>query len=185
MKKVLVFVMTIVMLAAMAVPAFADTGRGDSPAAPTGPEQVYTNTNEEGGCTDCSMVSWGQRDQLPADKKANFEAAKECLQDAVPEGFACRLFVYHDVEDNCAACNIGLELNGTQVPEEDADVEWTRSSGEGVCSAYAVDMSMDGVTEVAAMQYVGGEWTECEVEVDGNCITVKDVQDAPMAVFMK
>lgn len=178
MKKVLAFVMTIVMFAALAVPASAVR----SPSREV-PQIISVNPGK--GCFDCKIVTWGQRDSLPGAKKDAFEAAKTKLKDAVPEGFACRQFVFHDVEDKCTNCTLQLMVKGTQVTDEESSVDWTIDEAKNVCAAYSVDMTMEGVTDVAVKQYTNGEWVDVESSVNGNVIVLNAVADAPFAIFMK
>lgn len=172
MKKVLALVLTIALLVTASVSVFA----AESPTAHN-PEKISSK------CDGCSFVLWGQRFDLPEAKKAAFEAAKEALSEAVPEGYACRSIVYFDVEDDCAGCDVAMVMDGTQVADAEMDVEWTKTTGKDVCCAYSVDMVMG--ESVIVMQYVDGEWAEGEVEVEGNVVTVKGMVDGPAAIFMK
>lgn len=181
MKKALVFLLTVVLLVSAVVPAYAVSSPGVTP-----PRPITTHGSGSGmGCYDCKIVVWGQRDQLSAPKKEVFEAAKACLKEAVPEGFACRQLFYHEIEEKCTLCDLGLVMNGTQVTDEESVVEWLRTNGAEVCAAYSVDMTMDGVADVVVKQYVNDAWVQNEIMVDGNNVVVKGVADAPVAIFMK
>lgn len=152
----------------------------DSPTA-----RGYLELMRAEGCP-CRIVLWGQRDTLAADKKAAFEAAKESLKEAVPEGYACRDFVYHDMSDPCEKCDIDLLMKGTaKTAEEGEDNAWLRKNGEKVCAAYEVELSLDGVSSVAVKQYVNNAWVERDAFVSGNTVSVWDLVDGPVAIFMK
>lgn len=136
------------------------------------------------GCA-CEIAVWGRRQELTAAKSKKFEAAKDCLKEAVPEGFACRTIVYHSVGKDCGKCNMALVMNNILASDQKTDIEWVRMAKEDVCAAYRVDMSLEGVTEVMVKQYVNNEWKLVDIVVEENIVTLKAVQDAPIAIFVK
>lgn len=181
MKKVLLFVLAALMMAGTVFSVFADnTQHVDSPTPPD-----YQLVSRSEGCT-CHIVLWGQRNTLPAAKKAAFQAAKECLKDAVPEGYTCRDFVYQDASDGCGACNIDLLMNGTANTEQkDTDNAWVRMEDTKVCATYKVELSLDGVSDVAVKQYKDNTWVEREVHINESTVSILGIEDGPMAIFMK
>lgn len=176
MKKVFALMMVIALLAAVMVPAYAV----DSPTTSI-PVQVPGNVKCPG-----EVFLWGNRSQMPAEKRTAFEAAWDCLKEAVPEGFACRLFFYYAIEeDGHDSCTIELLMNGSKTDAAGNEVNMERQEHDTLCATYKVDMSIEGVTEVAAKEFVNNEWVDLELTFEGNSVTLKDVHDAPVALFMK
>lgn len=137
------------------------------------------------GCA-CEITAWGRRNtELTAAKSKKFETAKDCLKEAVPEGFACRTIVYHCVGKDCGKCNMALVMNSILASNQNTDIDWVRMAKKDVCSAYRVDMSLEGVTEVMVKQYVNNKWKLVDITVEENIVTLKAVEDAPVAIFVK
>lgn len=173
MKKVFALMMIIALLAAAMVPAYAV----DSPTTHV-PVQIQGSI--------CQLMPWGDRSQLPEEKRAIFEAAWDCLKEAVPEDFACRLFAYHtDTNPVHDACTIQLLMNGSNAEADHAEVKLERQNSDTLCAAYLVDMSIEGVTEVAAKEFVENEWVDLTLSFVDNSIVLYGVHDAPVALFMK
>lgn len=176
MKKAFVFFLSLVLVMSLALPAFAV---GSPIVNPYKPVVV------EGVVCPCRIVLWSERDILSSEAKAAFEAAKETVKDVVPEGFACRDLVYHRDADQCAPCTVELFFSGASVAD-DAEKAWNHSTADvNICEAYEVEMSIEGVTEVVIKQYENNEWVEKEVTLNGGVVTVKNIMDAPVAIFTK
>lgn len=176
MKKALVFFLALVMVMSLILPAYAVSSPYTNP---------YKAVWKMEGCK-CSVVLWRDRAALTAPKKASFEAAKESLKEAVPEGFVCRDLVYQLAVAPCGTCDMALFMNGSdkEITEEYA-IEWMRTTGNKACAVYDVEMSIEGVTEVVVMQYVNKEWVKNEVTVDGDAVLLQGVVDGPMAICTK
>lgn len=166
MKKILALVLTVVLLAAATVSAFAV----DSPTA-QGPALAATADN----VADCFIIPWADRDQLADAKVQAFTAAKACLKDSIPEGFLCRIFAYFDIEGDFDDCNIAMVMNGADAIEPD----------DSIHAVFTMDTKTNGASEVVILQYVNGEWAEKGASIDGDVVIAEALVDAPMAVFMK
>lgn len=174
MKKVFVLILTVVLVMSLAAPAFAVKS----------PQKEPTDLITMEGCT-CEIIVWSQRHRLSAGKKAAFEAAKECLEDAVPEGYAARDLVYFLQEDECTSCCVEIVMAGEEEPEEGVEVGWTRTNGEVVCGAWETELPMEENAEIMLMQYLHDEWVVKEITVEDEHIIVEGVVDGPLALLSK
>lgn len=175
MKKAFVFFLSLVLVMSLALPAYAVK-------SPTPAPYVPVATSED--CS-CRLVMWSERNTQPEACKAAFEAAKETVKDAVPEGFACRDLVYHCMHDHCTSCNLKMFYNNSAEVADDAEKVWTLTPNDDVCAAYEVEMSLEGVTEVVIKQFVNNEWVQKDVVLDGNVVTVNSLVEGAFAIFTK
>lgn len=92
MKKTLAFVLAVLLMIAVAVPAFA--------ASPTAPQETPDKTAPLPAVKDddgngCKLVSVFEADTLPEEAKRVFIAAQELLEEATPDGMLVKYFYYH------------------------------------------------------------------------------------------
>lgn len=93
MKKFLTFVLAILLVAVIAVPAFA--------ASPTAPEATPTKTSplpvvaDEEQEADCKLISIYDADELTEEERAIFKEAQKTLKAAVPAGMRVKYYFYH------------------------------------------------------------------------------------------
>lgn len=177
MKKTFALMMAIALLVAAVVPAYAvNSPHTDVPVKIHGSEL----------CPGCWIELWKDRNKLPEEKREAFEAAWDCLKEAVPEGFACRLFTYHIIEDEGhEACTFLMVMNGSKNEAAANEIHVQHQNNEELCATYLVDMSIEGVTEVAAKEFVENEWVDLKLSFEGGNIVLYGVHDAPFALFMK
>lgn len=116
MKKALVFVLTLVMVMAMAVPAFAATSSPAATEEDLKPALVSTSA-------EVTLVSAEEIEEMSEEVQATFAEAKEKLEDVVPEGMAVRYFFYFVTEE---ACDVEFDFDGTTdvVIMQYVDGEW-------------------------------------------------------------
>lgn len=167
MKKVITLVLTVVLVLAMAVPAFAVAV--DSPTAPVADEDKTTALPVVvESVNDCVFFSIEDADELPEEAQEEFIAAQEALEEATPEGMTVKYFFYH------------IHTNG-ETPDE-------------LCQD---TFDIGEFEEVVVKQYVDEEWLEVEelgkkmeeektvvVNPDGT-VTVTGLETAPIAFFTK
>ena len=159
MKKALVFVLAVVMVMAMAVPASAAI---NSPTAPTTSETTTAPTPVVvEGKDDSATVAFVPVEDvknLPEEAQKEMVAAQNALAEAAPAGMKAQYFCYVTVEKSDAKAD----------------------------EAATITLKIDNAKEVVVKQFVDGKWVELEavVNADGT-VTVKGVVDGPIAIFTK
>lgn len=161
MKKVLVFVLAVMMIMSMAVPAAALP----SPSAATADlKPVITEESKQ-------IVELHTTEdvlELHEDVQEIMTEAKEQLADACPEGFKVKYFFY-------------VEIIGTEKASVSVDFE---SIVEHIGEGEEEEDVKQG--RLVFMQFVDGKWVELEyvINEDGT-ITVFNVVEGPTSVFVK
>lgn len=161
MKKVLVFVLAVMMIMSMAVPAAA---LPSPTAAAADLMPVITEESKQ-------IVELHTTEdvlELHEDIQEIMAEAKEQLADACPEGFKVKYFFY-------------VEITGTEKTSVSVDFE---SIVEHIGAGEAEEDVKQG--KLVFMQFVDGKWVELEyvVNEDGT-ITVFNVVEGPISVFVK
>lgn len=155
MKKALVFVLAVVLVMSMAVPAYAAT----SPVAPKANENTTAALPEVVADTSTGGVLVAVEDvkELPAEAQETFVAAQETLKEEVPTGMKTQYFCYYKAETT-------------------ADTKTSEPA--------TLTLKIANVTKVVVKQFVDGKWVElvAKLDKDGNVI-IEGVVDGPLAIF--
>ena len=168
MKKAIVLALAVMLTLSLAVPAAAVT----SPVAPETsetttaplPEVIVEEVKTEDGATIVvEPVAADKVEEMPAEDQKTFVAAQEKLVEAAPAGMKTQFFFYVKVTK--------IEADGTTA-KSDAPVSMT--------------VKVDNAAKVVVKQFVDGKWVERKVVVNADgTITIEDVVDGPIAIFMK
>lgn len=165
MKKVITLVLTVVLVLAMAVPAFAV----GSPTAPVADEDKTTALPVVvESVDDCVFFSIEDADKLPEEAQKEFIAAQEALEEATPEGMTVKYFFYH------------THTNGESSDELCQDTFDIGEFEEVIVKQYVEE-------EWVELEELGKKMEEEKTVVvnpDGT-ITVTGLETAPIAFFTK
>lgn len=176
MKRALVLILAIVLVVAATATVYAiDSATAQGPVRENG--------------YGCRLVPWPERDTLSPIKKQIFEDSKDCLEAAVPEGYSCRDLYYHEIGDGCDLCVHFLRTDEENPVNEDLDMKYSSKS----CAMFRVDLTYDGIHDVIIKHYVHvegtpegtREWVQIDANLKANLLTIIDVADAPVAIFVK
>ncbi len=165
MKRVITLVLAVVLVLAMAAPAFAV----GSPVAPVADEDKTTVLPVVvESVDDCVFLSINDADELPEEARKEFIAAQEALEEATPEDMTVKYFFYH-----------------THANEEDLDELCEDTFDIGEFEEAVVKQYVDGQwVEVEELGKRMGEAKTVAVNPDGT-ITVTGLETAPIAFFTK
>lgn len=171
MKKVLVFVLAVMMLMSIAVPAAAAPEDAAPVAALTSPAATAADLEPVITEESAQIVELHTTEdvlELHEDVQEIMAEAKEQLADACPEGFAVKYFFYVEI--------IGAEKTSVSVDFE--------SIVENIGEGEAEEEVRQG--KLVFMQFVDGKWVELDyvINEDGT-ITVFNVVEGPISVFVK
>lgn len=165
MKKVITLVLAVVLVLAMAAPAFAV----GSPVAPVADEDKTTVLPVVvESVDDCVFLSIEDADKLPEEAQKEFIAAQEALEEAIPEGMTVKYFFYH------------IHTNGEDLDELCEDTFDIGEFEEAIVKQY-VDGQWVEVEELGRRME---EEKMVVVNPDGT-ITVTGLETAPIAFFTK
>lgn len=171
MKKVLVFVLAVMMIMSMAVPVAAapeDTTPAAAIASPGATAADLTPVITEKSAQIVELHTTEDVLELHEDVQEIMAEAKEQLADACPEGFKVKYFFY-------------VEITGAEKTSVSVDFE---SIVENIGEGEAEEDVKKG--RLVFMQFVDGKWIELEhvINEDGT-ITVFNVVEGPISVFIK
>lgn len=118
MKKALVFVLAIVLVLSLAMPAFAAGLNIQSPIGEDGLPLLITTTADK-----YQLVTIRDAWKLTKEEQQNFKDSLKDLPDAVPQGTNARYFFFLQVTEKCDAV---FNINGFNVPifMQYVDGEW-------------------------------------------------------------
>lgn len=164
MKKVLVFMLAVMMVVSMALPAAAVASPSAKPGEllPALTEKSYED-----------VILHSTEDVLKLDKSIQdlMAEAKAELPVATPKGFAVLYFFYVEIIGDMDVVTIDIE-----------------SIEESVGTGSSLDKLFEAAEngEVHFMQYVDGEWEDREFKINADgTITIYGVVEGPKAVFIK
>lgn len=154
MKRVITLVLTVVLVLAMAVPAFAV----GSPVAPVADEDKTTALPElVDSTTCCSFFSIFDADELSETEQKEFIAAQKALEEATPEGMTAKYFFFHvkdpDLKGPCQhTFKIG-EFEEVTIMQF-ADEEWVELEelGKKMEELKEVTVNSDGTITVTGLE---------------------------------
>lgn len=184
MKKVLFFVLAVVMVMSLTVPAAA----APEDAAATGlisPGATAADLKPELTEESHPIVEIHTTEEvleLHEDVQEVMAEAKEQLADACPQDFAVKYFFYVEIVNaQEKAVTVSFESIVKNVAAEDSDTETAESESNGT-----VDVEDIKQGRIVFMQFVDGKWVELEFEVnEDGTITVFNVVEGPVAIFVK
>lgn len=168
MRKVVTFVLAVVLVMAMAVPAMA-TAVG-SPTAPVAAPDKTTSLPEVTKQDDNSLiVPIEEADTLSDAAKETFSTAQKELMDEekqkeiIPEGMATQYFFYYVPAESAQTSAVTMKID-----ELDADAQ------------------TDASTYIVVKQFQDGKWVELKVTVNADgTVTIEGLGEGPVAVFVK
>lgn len=159
MKKVLSFVLAIGLVIGMIMPAYAVAT--ESLGSDTARQEDLIPFLVDASSAAYEIKSAEEIEDLPEESQENFQAAKETLEDTIPEGMAVRYFFYFVTDTPCTA-TFRIEDFGQE------------------------DIGQDSARRIVFIQFVDKKWTKLEsVMNEDGTITALNVQDGPMAVLIQ
>lgn len=155
MKKVITLVLAVVMVLAMAVPAFA----ADSPVAPiAAPDKTAALPVVIKSLNDCVFYSVFDANKLPEEAREEFVAAQESLKEAVPEDMTVKFFFYHmhlneDTHDELCQDTFDIGKFEEIIVKQYVDKEWVElvELGKQKEEAKQVTVNSDGTITVTGL----------------------------------
>lgn len=160
MKKAFTFVLAVVLVMAMAVPAFA-VGSPVAPAYPM-PEVVAVEAETEDGVKVTVIVDLVPVEEAPIlseEAQEIYAAAQETLEEECPDGMNVMYFCYVTI-----------------LQEGEA---------EKVISV-TLTLRIEDITEIIVKQFIDSKWVELESIINGDgTVTVKGVREGPLAIFTR
>lgn len=163
MKKTVGIALALMLVIGLAVPAMAaqETSAKAAVGSPAATPEDLTPLVVETSSPNLEVLSAEEVADLPEEKQETFAQAMDSLkedEDAVPEGMAVRYVFYCSVTE------------------------------EGSTSTEALSMTirLDDFKELVVKQFIDGKWVELEfiINEDGT-VTILNIVDAPMAIFVK
>lgn len=163
MKKTVGIALALMLVMGLAVPAMAaqETSAKAAVSSPAATPEDLTPLVVETSSSNLEVLSSEEVADLPEEKQETFTQAVETLkedEEAVPEGMAVRYVFY---------CSVTEE-------------------GSTSTEALSATIQLDDFKELVIKQFIDGKWVELEfiINEDGT-ITILNVVDAPMAIFVK
>ncbi len=158
MKKVITLVLTVVLVLAMAVPAFAV----GSPTAPVADEDKTAALPEIVGTTTCSFFSVFDADELSETVQKEFIAAQEALEEATPEGMTAKFFFFHEKDpalDGCCQHTFDIGEFEEVVVKQYVEEEWVeleelgkKQEDEKAVEEKSVVVNPDGTVTIVGLE---------------------------------
>ena len=156
MNKAITLVLTVVLVLAMAVPAFAV----GSPTAPvTDPDKATALPEVVESVEDCGFFSIYDADKLPEEAQKEFAAAQEALKEATPEGATVKSFFYHlhtNAEGSDELCVDTFDIGEFKevIVMQYIDGEWVELGelGKKMEEAKQVTVNPDGTITVTGLE---------------------------------
>lgn len=154
MKKAITLVLTVVLVLAMAVPAFAV----GSPTAPiAAPDKTTALPEIVDHITGCGFYSIYDANELPEEAQKLFKAAQESLKEATPEKMTVKYFFYH-VKDSTITglCQHTFDIGEFEevIVKQYVDEEWVELEefGKKMEEEKTVVVNADGTVTITGLE---------------------------------
>ena len=181
MKRVSMFCLTLLMIAALVVPAFAANAFVSSPSGKTAPTIVTVTPDSEDCEAEIVITAYGDRSNLSEEARALLEKAYEQIANAAPGTD------FYAILDELAK---SLKLSASDLAVSDLfDIDTTHCADHDNHGGFTITIKVADAGKLAGMLHFKQieQWENCEIldlDVEAGTLTFHGTEFSPFALVV-